>query len=157
MAETRVKLCLYDISGGMARAMSMSLIGKQIDAIWHTSVIAYGQEYFFGGGIQKTLPYATPAGRPMEEMDYGTTEVPQWLFEEHLEGLKSEFHAGTYHLLNKNCNHFTEEALSFLTGKELPDKVSGLPREFLSTPLGQMLTPMIDQFFSRLGGQAAPV
>eukprot|EP00045_Choanoeca_perplexa_P000148 m.13146 g.13146 ORF g.13146 m.13146 type:complete len:158 (-) comp10102_c0_seq1:67-540(-) len=157
MAESTVVVCLYDISGGMARAMSQPLIGKQIDAIWHTSVIAFGQEYYYGGGILKAQPYTTPAGRPLEEVAYGHTEVPQWLFEQHLEGLRDEFHAGNYHLLNKNCNHFTEEALSFLTGDKLPDKVSSLPTEFLSTPFGQMLAPIIDSFFGRLGGQGAPV
>ena len=24
--------------------------GKQIDGVWHTGVVVYGREYFFGGG-----------------------------------------------------------------------------------------------------------
>ena len=24
--------------------------GKQIDGIWHTAVVIYGQEFFYGGG-----------------------------------------------------------------------------------------------------------
>lgn len=34
-----VKLYVYDLSNGMARAMSQSLLGTQIDAIYHTSIV----------------------------------------------------------------------------------------------------------------------
>jgi hypothetical protein len=47
-----VVLHLYDLSMGMARAMSMAFIGKQIDCIPHTGIVVYGHEYFYGGGIQ---------------------------------------------------------------------------------------------------------
>lgn len=30
----KVELYVYDLSGGLARAMSMPLLGKQIDGIW---------------------------------------------------------------------------------------------------------------------------
>lgn len=41
MAEdgSPVKLYVYDLSNGMARAMSASLIGTHIDGIWHTSIV----------------------------------------------------------------------------------------------------------------------
>ena len=52
MTET-VTLYMYDITGGMAKALSMSFLGKQIDAVYHTSVVVYGTEYYFGGGICK--------------------------------------------------------------------------------------------------------
>jgi len=29
----------------------MSFIGKQLDGIWHTGIVAFGYEYYFGGGI----------------------------------------------------------------------------------------------------------
>ena len=38
MENNRVKLHIYDISGGMAKMMSMGIIGKQINGIWHTGV-----------------------------------------------------------------------------------------------------------------------
>ena len=32
-------------------------VGRQIEGIWHTGVVAYGREYFFGGGgIQSCEP-----------------------------------------------------------------------------------------------------
>lgn len=33
-----VKLHVYDLSQGMAKSMSMGLVGKQIDGIWHTGI-----------------------------------------------------------------------------------------------------------------------
>jgi hypothetical protein len=41
---------------GMARQMSPFLIGKTIDAVYHSSIIVYGTEYFFGGGICEGYP-----------------------------------------------------------------------------------------------------
>ncbi len=34
-----VQLFVYDLSNGLARAMSASLIGTQIEGIWHTSIV----------------------------------------------------------------------------------------------------------------------
>lgn len=71
-----VKLYVYDLSQGMAKQMSMALTGRQIgrsstmptrmtqphtlvidlDGIWHTSVVVYGVEYFYGQGIMTAAP-----------------------------------------------------------------------------------------------------
>lgn len=80
-----VSLYVYDLSMGAAKAMSTALIGKQIgawrraagpgsagelhheclhpDGIWHTGVEVFGQEYFFGGGIQ-VLPHSAVVRAP---------------------------------------------------------------------------------------------
>jgi len=47
----KVAVHLYDISGGLARQLSPMLIGKVIEGLWHTGVVVYGKEYYFGGGI----------------------------------------------------------------------------------------------------------
>lgn len=41
MSES-VTLYMYDITGGMAKNLSMAFIGKQIDAVYHTSIVVYG-------------------------------------------------------------------------------------------------------------------
>jgi len=52
-----VKLYIYDISFGLASAYGSSLLGKQIDGVWHTGVGVYGKEYLFGSsGISYTSP-----------------------------------------------------------------------------------------------------
>ena len=51
-----VAVHVYDLSNGIARAMSMAVVGKQVDMIPHTGVVVHGKEYFFGGGICSTAP-----------------------------------------------------------------------------------------------------
>jgi hypothetical protein len=40
-----VELYVYDLSQGLARNMSAALIGVQLDAIYHTSIVFEGIEY----------------------------------------------------------------------------------------------------------------
>jgi len=40
-----VELYVYDLSRGLARNMSAGLIGVQLDAIYHTSIVFEGIEY----------------------------------------------------------------------------------------------------------------
>lgn len=58
-----VQLNIYDISNGMARQFSRQMIGKQVDGIWHTGIVVYGKEYYFGGGISYDPPGQTPFGK----------------------------------------------------------------------------------------------
>lgn len=52
----RVDLYIYDLSNGMAKTMSPFLMGKTIEAIYHSCLVVHGIEYFFSGGIQKGHP-----------------------------------------------------------------------------------------------------
>jgi len=36
--------------------MSKQLVGRQIDGIWHTGIVAFGKEFYYGGGISWDLP-----------------------------------------------------------------------------------------------------
>ena len=73
----KVVLALYDITQGMAKQMSMMFIGQQVDAIYHSSLIVYGKEYYFGGGICWDSPEQTPYGKPIEKIEMGATEIPK--------------------------------------------------------------------------------
>lgn len=39
----KVTLALYDITNGLARSMSMMIIGQQVDAVYHSSLIVFGR------------------------------------------------------------------------------------------------------------------
>lgn len=51
-----IKLHVYDLSQGMAAQFSRQLIGKHIEGVWHTGIVVYGKEYYFGGGISYDAP-----------------------------------------------------------------------------------------------------
>ncbi|OZJ06812.1 hypothetical protein BZG36_00002 [Bifiguratus adelaidae] len=152
-----VQLYVYDLSQGMARQLSMGLTGRQIDGIWHTSVVAFDMEVFFGQGIHITAPGQSHHGTPVEKVDMGETFIPQEVF----------LDADKYHLLDNNCNTFTNDVCQFLTGRTIPAHITGLPSEFMNTVLGQSLRPMIDSMFmpqnipdrtaSQLSAAPAPV
>lgn len=58
-----VLLHVYDISQGMARQFSKQLIGREIEGVWHTGIVVYNKEYYFGGGISYDPPSRTPFGK----------------------------------------------------------------------------------------------
>jgi hypothetical protein len=47
-----VRCAVYDLSRGMAAQMSQAILGSRIEGIWHTGIVVYGIEYYFGGGVQ---------------------------------------------------------------------------------------------------------
>jgi hypothetical protein len=62
----KVSVNIYDLSQGMARNLSPMFLGKQIDGIWHTGIVVYGKEFYFGGGICVGNPSQTPYGNPIK-------------------------------------------------------------------------------------------
>ncbi|XP_077980589.1 uncharacterized protein LOC144435827 [Glandiceps talaboti] len=143
----------------MARAMSQGILGKQIDGIWHTGIVIFGREYFFGGiGVESCHPGGTILGQPDEVHDLGLTQVNYTLFLDYLAALRSEtFSPDKYNLLEHNCNTFSNEVAQFLTGQSIPSHITSLPKEVIDTPLGQMFKPMLDAMqMSPVGGEPIP-
>lgn len=66
---------------------SESLTGIRIDAIYHTSIVLNGVEYYFGQGIQMAVPGSTHHGQPMEVVRLGRTELPMEVVEEYIASL----------------------------------------------------------------------
>ncbi|KYN35593.1 PPPDE peptidase domain-containing protein 2 [Trachymyrmex septentrionalis] len=155
-----VELYIYDLTKGMAAMMSQILIavvnlqflfaGRQLDGIWHTAIVAYGREYFFGpAGIQSVRPGGTELRDPQRVEKLGETYLPYSVFLEYINGLgTSTFAPGTYNLFKHNCNSFTEEVSNFLVGKGIPKYILDLPEEILQTPIGQALIPLIETLSS---------
>ena len=83
-----VQLYVYDLSNGMARALSRPLMGIQIDAIYHTSIVMQGVEYVYDGGIKMVDPGKTHLGPPLEVIPLGVTELPLDVVLEYIESLK---------------------------------------------------------------------
>ncbi|KAK1289694.1 hypothetical protein QJS10_CPB18g01957 [Acorus calamus] len=152
----RVTLNVYDLSQGLARQISTTFLGKAIEAIWHTGIVVYGNEYYFGGGIQQAPIGTTPYGRPMKVVDLGITHVPKELFEEYLQEISPRYTAETYSLLHHNCNNFSNEVAQFLVGTTIPDYIIQLPNEVMSSPMGPLILPMIQQLETTMRAGAVP-
>ena len=146
----QVTLHLYDLSQGMARAMSPALLGRQIDGVWHTGIVVHGQEYYFGGGIQVGYPGGTHFGRPMQVIPMGETHIPEELLQEFLAEISPRFTMHTYNLLRWNCNNFSNEVAQFLVGKEIPSHILSLPDDVMNTPLGQQLMPFLNMMEAQM-------
>lgn len=86
-----VTLLVYDLSGGLARSMSMGILGFQLDAIYHTSIELQGREFVYDGGIISIAPGTSHLGRPLERLLLGTTHLPMDVIEEYLDSVRSIF------------------------------------------------------------------
>merc|ERR1712224_1117504 len=91
---TLVRLAVYDLSRGWAKILSPFLFCSKIEYAPHTSILIFGKEYFWGGGIQK-MPheeFVEMAGhRPVEILELGRTEIPEELFNEFILNVSSRF------------------------------------------------------------------
>ena len=128
-----VKLHVYDLTQGMARAMSMPMVGVQVDLVPHSGIAVYGYEFFFSGGIQAERGGWTGLPR-CETLDLGTTEVPFELFLEFLKERADEFTMATYNLRSWNCNNFSDECAQFLLGCSIPRRIVGFAEDVLALP-----------------------
>jgi hypothetical protein len=144
MAE-KVTLLVYDITMGMAKGMSMMILGVQVDAVYHTSVVVYGREFFFGGGICESAVKQTPYGKPIQEIPIGETEIPREVFDDFCKDVAHKYSIDKYDVMDHNCNMFTAEIAEFLTGVPLDKKYANQAKELLDTPGGQMFKPFLTQ------------
>ncbi|GLG94257.1 Uncharacterized protein GBIM_01500 [Gryllus bimaculatus] len=151
-----VELYVYDLTRGMAAMMSQMLVGRHLEGIWHTAIVAYGREYFFGsGGVQSCRPCGTVLGEPDRVVELGETFIPYQVFLEYVLGLgETTYGPHTYDLFQHNCNNFTDEVSQFLCGKGIPKYILDVPQEILDTPWGQALRPLIDSLSEGARGVA---
>jgi len=140
----KVIIYQYDLTMGLASSFGSALIGKQIEGVWHTAVVCFGKEYFYGGGIQVGTPKQTPYGKPVKELDFGYTNKTEKEFSDFIKTINNKYCMQTYDLLYNNCNHFTDAAAYFLTGRHLPDSILKQHEELLNTPLGNMIRPYLE-------------
>lgn len=67
------------------------------------------------------------------------------MFMELMRDLKDRFNMNNYNVMTNNCNNFTNEAAELLLGQGIPHEIVNLPQEFLATPMGRSLAPMMTQ------------
>eukprot|EP00917_Polyrhabdina_sp_WS-2016_P005023 GHVP01011513.1.p1 GENE.GHVP01011513.1~~GHVP01011513.1.p1 ORF type:complete len:380 (+),score=68.58 GHVP01011513.1:141-1280(+) len=146
---TEVVLEVYDLSRGMAAAMSQLLIGKRIEGIYHTGVRVFGLEYFFGGGIVSITHERVLSEynlQPFKSITLGATNKTKHELEAFLHANYSRFTTAQYDLLHWNCNHFSEEVSKFLLGTGIPANILHQHEEIAGTPRGKLVLDLIKNF-----------
>jgi hypothetical protein len=135
-----VKLAVYDLSHGWARRLSPLLFCRRIELAPHTSILIFGKEYFWGGGIQKMEheEFKQQSGtQPVEIIDLGTTEIAEDLFHDFILNVSSRYSTTTYDLLNNNCNNFSNQCSNFLLGQSIPAHILEAPEIVKKSCLGK--------------------
>mmetsp|Transcript_14595 Transcript_14595/g.41716 ORF Transcript_14595/g.41716 Transcript_14595/m.41716 type:complete len:566 (+) Transcript_14595:46-1743(+) len=143
--KRQVTLHMYDLSKGSAKALSPWLLGKDLECVWHTGVVVFDHEYFFSSDTIYDLPGQTAFGDPTRVVDLGYTlwsqeELHTFIVHE----LKPEFHRGTYDIINKNCNHFSERLCMYLTGTYLPEEVLEQSRRLMELMSVRAIRPILN-------------
>ncbi|VDO03186.1 unnamed protein product [Rodentolepis nana] len=141
-----VHLYIYDLSMGMAKVLSNSLVGRQFDGVWHTGVVVYNREYFFcQEGISTCTPGSLQTALLIERKIMGKTKLTEDGVQKYIQELsKSLFKPGSYELLRHNCNSFSSHFVNHLTGNQIPAYITNLPSDFLETPIGSMLKGVLE-------------
>jgi hypothetical protein len=143
-----VQLAVYDLSRGMAGLMSQQILGQRIEGIWHTGIRVFNKEWYFGGGIQ-----VSPIGffernsglAPTRLQLMGRTTRTEADLRAYISTINAQWSANTYNLITHNCNNFSDTICAFLMdGTGIPREIVDLPQRVFSTPVGQMLRPMIE-------------
>ncbi|XP_015866114.2 deSI-like protein At4g17486 [Ziziphus jujuba] len=126
--ETEVVLNIYDLTP-INNYMYWFGFG-----IFHSGIEVHGKEYGFGAhdfpasGVFEVEPRCCPGFVYRSSISLGHINMSPSEFRTFIENVASEYHGDTYHLISKNCNHFTDDMASRLTGKRVPGWVNRLAR-----------------------------
>ncbi|KAI5151991.1 desumoylating isopeptidase 1 [Enteropsectra breve] len=137
--KTEVFLRIYDLSGGMARAMSQQLLGFKIDGVWHTSIEIFGKEYYFQQGLISKAAGTTNYGPVIERISMGHTECKQADLDDFFEVSKGIWSPESYDLFTNNCNNFSEYLSQYLLSKGIPQHILDLPENVKKSPIFKQL------------------
>lgn len=151
-----VVLHVYDLSMGMARGLSRSFLGVEIELIPHTGVVVHGKEYFYGGGIQALPPREVVSMfgiSPVQTLDMGTTPKSEMEIREFVRRVRSSYTPESYNLFRHNCNNFSDDFVKFLTGHGIPQRILDIPGLVLRTPMGGMIEGMMNSMQANMAGR----
>ncbi|KAJ3692055.1 hypothetical protein LUZ60_012405 [Juncus effusus] len=102
--------------------------------IFHSGIEVNGLEYGFGAhdyptsGVFEVEPKKCPGFTFRCSIQLGRIQMRNSEFRDFIEGLANDYHGDSYHLISKNCNHFTEDVSWRLVGKSIPGWVNRLAK-----------------------------
>ncbi|AQK45792.1 DeSI-like protein [Zea mays] len=102
--------------------------------IFHSGIEVHGMEYGYGAhefptsGVFEVEPKSCPGFTYRRSVWMGTTDLSRAEFRSFIENLAGKYNGNTYHLISKNCNHFTDDVCKNLTRKSISGWVNRLAR-----------------------------
>ncbi|KAH0478186.1 MAG: uncharacterized protein KVP18_003729 [Porospora cf. gigantea A] len=151
-----VILRVYDVSQGVARRWSRLVLGQFLEAVYHTGVLYRGREYYYCGSIQRSRPeevakiYALDFLRSVR---LGQSEMAVRDFENMLHSKRHLYTPETYDIAKWNCNHFSDRAVRYLTGRGIPLKYTHQTEQISRNPTGKLAV----WFVKKMNGQGDPL
>jgi Ca2+-binding EF-hand superfamily protein len=148
---SKISLISYDISGSATKNLSRILFGRKIEGIWHTSILAFGYEWWYGGDCFQSRPFSTPFGpTPDRVEDLGETTRTLAELKEFVKAkMRRKYNYQTYDVISNNCNNFTNDLSQFLTHHGIKSSIVSLPGDLLSGGLARIMRPFLNKW---LGG-----
>merc|ERR1719174_2070607 len=145
--KEKVRLYQYDLTKGGAKWLSPLLVGQQLEGLWHTSIVVFGREYWFGGSVFEAPPGTTCFGKPDKIIDLPEqTMHTKADFIRHLaRRMAHDFTAENYDILTHNCNHFTDAASLFLLNSHIPQDVLMQPDLVMGSWSFTLLRPVVNR------------
>ncbi|XP_043697260.1 deSI-like protein At4g17486 [Telopea speciosissima] len=102
--------------------------------VFHLIFAVHGMEFAFGAheyptsGVFEVEPKCCPGFVFRRSVLLGSTDMSRSEFRLFMEHHSGQYHGDSYHLIAKNCNHFTDDVCMRLTGKHIPGWVNRLAR-----------------------------